>query len=57
MTEVDLDRIAARLAASADRVNRVETSVGAVVVKRQRPARGRWHAVSVSVSDPAPATT
>ena len=55
MTEGDLDRIAARLAASADRVNRVETSVGAVVVKRQRPVRGRWHAVSVSV--PAPATT
>jgi len=48
MTDADLDRIAARLAASADRVAVVDTSVGKVVVKRQRPPRSVWRGRAVN---------
>ena len=49
MTEADLDLIAARLAATGDRVAIAETSVGPVVVKRQRPARSRWRGRTVDM--------
>jgi tRNA A-37 threonylcarbamoyl transferase component Bud32 len=47
MTEADLDAIAARLAATRARVAIAETSVGRVVVKRQRQARSRWRGRAV----------
>lgn len=49
MTEADLDFIAARLAATDARVAVVETSLGKVVVKRQRAARSRWRARAVNL--------
>jgi tRNA A-37 threonylcarbamoyl transferase component Bud32 len=49
MTDADLDLIAVRLAATGDRVVVAETSVGAVVVKRQRPARSRWRGRAVDL--------
>jgi tRNA A-37 threonylcarbamoyl transferase component Bud32 len=49
MTEADLDLIAARLAASDERIAVMETSLGAVVVKRQRPARSAWRGRALGV--------
>jgi tRNA A-37 threonylcarbamoyl transferase component Bud32 len=49
MTDADLDLIAARLAASDERVAMVQTSLGAVVVKRQRPARSAWRGRALGV--------
>ncbi|MEP6740815.1 MAG: hypothetical protein ABJA61_10585 [Caldimonas sp.] len=49
MNDADLDAIRAQIAAGHYRVGVVETSVGKVVVKRQRPARGAWRARAVNV--------
>jgi hypothetical protein len=49
MTDGDLDRVAARLAVNDDRVAVVDTSVGKVVVKRQRPPRSVWRGRAVNV--------
>lgn len=49
MTEADFDVIAARLGASAYRVTYADTSVGQVVVKRQRFPRGRWRVRAVNL--------
>lgn len=48
MTEADFDRIAASVAASRDRVAYADTSVGPVVVKRQRAARSHWRGRAVN---------
>jgi tRNA A-37 threonylcarbamoyl transferase component Bud32 len=49
MTEADFDRIAASVAASRDRVAYADTSVGPVVVKRQRGTRGHWRGRAVNL--------
>lgn len=49
MTEADLDRIAAHLAASPDRVTFAGTSVGVVAVKRRRRPRSRWRGRALSL--------
>jgi tRNA A-37 threonylcarbamoyl transferase component Bud32 len=49
MTEADFDRIAASVAASRDRVAYADTSVGPVVVKRQRGTRSHWRGRAVNL--------
>jgi len=49
MSEADLEAVRARIAVSRFRIKVIETSVGKVVVKRQRPARSDWRARAINV--------
>jgi tRNA A-37 threonylcarbamoyl transferase component Bud32 len=49
MTELELDAIRASVSGWRYRVSVVETGVGRVVVKRQRPPRSAWRARAVNV--------
>ena len=49
MTEADLDAIAASVVATSDRVAYADTSVGPIVVKRQRVARSHWRGRALNV--------
>jgi len=48
MTDADFDAIAASVAATSDRVAYADTSVGQIVVKRQRVARSHWRGRALS---------
>ncbi len=49
MTDADLDLIAAHRAANDARVSTAETSIGRVIVKRERPARRAWRGRALAV--------